>query len=194
MPTADNTMWSLDVVKTHLKARSTSLDDKISQLADGISSRVEEFLRRKIVSQEVTEVLSPSSGSPSIRLRNYPVSAVSVLKYRTSLDAAWITFDASDYELDTEHGTIELVTDSFPAGSRRVSVTYTAGWGVQDSADIPRDIFTAGLDWLKFVYDRWNNDLGIAQSVSEGQRNLTIPKDIPEDVKNALAPHVKRRI
>lgn len=194
MPTASTTIWSLDVVKTHLKARATSLDDKISQLADGVSSRIDEYIRRKIVSQSVTEVLSPLVESPIIRLRNFPVSAVSELKYRTSLDASWITFSASDYELDSEHGTIELVTDSFPAGSRRVSVTYTAGWGVQDNAAIPRDIYTAGLDWMKFIFDRWNNDLAVAQSVSEGQRNLTVPKDIPEDVKQVLERHVKRRI
>lgn len=199
--TSTKTMWSLDVVKSHVKASTNNLDAKIAQLADGVSSRIEEYLRRKVTSQSVIEVLDgPSRGCPNkIVLQNYPVLTVDELKTRAGLGYTYAVVSASTYELDTVHGWIYMINGfavsyAFPAGQRTIQVTYTAGYGAQDSAAIPRDIYTVGLDYCKFVYDRWKSDLSLAESLSEGGRNISLTKDLPADVKNALSHHVKRRL
>jgi hypothetical protein len=194
MATKATTIWSLAVVKSHVKATGTALDTQIARLADGVSSRIEEFLGRKVVSQSVTEVLSLDSCSQKISLQTYPISAVAELKYRWTMLNDWTALAASDYEIDAARGWIFSLFRSFPEGDRTVSVTYTAGWDAQDGVLIPSDIYTLGLDFVKYVYDRWNNDLGAVSSVSAGQRNATLLKDIPDDVKQALERHRKRRI
>jgi hypothetical protein len=204
MPTVTTktaTIWSLAVVKSHVKAVGTTKDAEIALIADGVSVRIEEFLRRKVVTQAVTEVLSPECPD-RLSLRNYPVTAISELKTRASLASAWIVWSASDYELDGEHGWIYPVNrsfvpanDGFPSGGpRTVSVTYNAGWGAQDSAAIPSDIVQVGLDFVKWIYERWANDLSATSSMSSGGKSATLPKDLPDDVKAALIGHRKARV
>jgi hypothetical protein len=77
---------------------------------------------------------------------------------------------------------------------RTVSVIYLAGWGAQDNVAIPRDLFTMGLDYVKFLYNRWANDLIITSSTSAAGRNATVPQELPKDLKEAFQHYVKVRI
>jgi hypothetical protein len=111
--------------------------------------------------------------------------------------------DASAFELDTRHGKIYFLSGSgtgvlYPgyvfSGKRTVSVDYTPGWDQQDGAALPRDLYTMGLDYVKFLYQRWANDLIITQNVSEGGKNATVPQELPKDLKDAFAHYIKRRV
>jgi uncharacterized phiE125 gp8 family phage protein len=196
MATAATTMWSLDVVKEHLKVETTNHDDQITRFADGVSARIQAYIRRKIVTQTVIETLDgPTRCENKITLPDYPVSAITSVEVRASMLESWSTLDSDLYELDTKHGAIYLLGSlNFYAGQRTIRVTYSAGWGAKDSASIPQDLSVYGLDYLKFLYTRWSSDLITASSLSQAQRNATVPQELPKDLKEAIEHYVKRRI
>jgi hypothetical protein len=194
--TSTKTMWSLGVVKSHVKASATTQDGLIARLADGVSSRIESYINRRIVSQTITNLVIDNNDSDKVRLPDYPVISIQSIETRWTMSSAWLALDAGLYELDGRHGFVYAVgfVQGFYTGPRTVRVSYTAGWDVQDGPGIPADLYTMPLDYVKFLYDRWNNDLLVTQSLSEGNRNATVPQELPKDLKDAFAHYVKRRI
>jgi hypothetical protein len=201
-------MWSLGVAKAYVTkntAAGNGHDTAITQLADGVSSRIENFIRRKIVKRAITSfVLDGPDCNGKISLPDYPIFSVEAVKIRPSMNVAFpAALDSSAYELDARHGFIYLLSSSgassglYPfefSGRRLVSVDYTPGWDQQDGAALPRDLYGMGLDYCKFLYQRWANDLIVSQNVSEGGKNITIPQDLPKDLRDAFSHYIKRRI
>jgi hypothetical protein len=202
--TATNTMWSFAVAKAYVTKNAgagAAHDSQIIMLADAVSSRIENYIRRMIVKRVgVIEILD-GTRSNKISLPTYPVVSVEEIKIRTSMLEPFPAtgIDASAFELDTKHGIVYLLAGLTPGGyywdgKRTIRISFTPGFDVKDGPAIPRDLYGMGLDYVKFLYQRWANDLVITQNVSDAGKNLSVPNDLPKDLRDTFAYHIKRRI
>jgi uncharacterized phiE125 gp8 family phage protein len=192
--TKATTLFSLDVVKAHIKATATTHDAVLARFADAVSERIETFTQRAFVTRARTETID-GSGRASIRFSTYPVISVTTLSYRNTLRDAFVDYLASDFVLDGQTGTVHLVCGEFPRSPLAVKGVLSVGFGAQDSATLPADVVQMGLDYVKFLYDRWKSDaiaLG-SVNVAAGGSAVFVP-DLPKEMKDALAPWVKRRL
>ncbi len=192
--TKDTTLFSLSTVRAHLKAVATTHDAVLTKLADGVSARIETATQRAFVLRDLEETID-GNGRSSIRFSTYPINSIDTLSYRSTLADAFVEVDADEFVLDGKTGTVHLKNSVFPKGALLVFGAYEAGFDDQDGADLPADVVQLGLDYVKFLYDRWKSDgitLG-SVSVNSGGSAVIVP-DLPKELKDALAPWVKRRL
>jgi hypothetical protein len=193
--TAAFSLWSLATVKNYCNAVATNHDATLIRIADGVSARVEQYIRRPFVSRSVTE-LRDGSGGQELQLRHFPVISVESAQYRFSLFDVWQTFDPTAYELDGFRGYLILKMFVWPKVRQGAQVQYTVGFGAKDDATtLSADVFQVGLDFVKFVYDRWKSDAIALGSLNlQGAGSAVIVPALPKDVLSALDPYVKRRL
>lgn len=194
-----NAIVTLAEAKTQLGMIATqddAKDDYIETCINEISSYVEIYCKRKIVSQNISNELHDGDGSSFLYPRYFPIQQLSIvdsptdaqklasLQYRNTPDGDWVDvetdmdfifIDTGDNALLTY---IELYDELFPVGRRNIQVTYRAGYST-----VPGDIKQVVLEMIQM---RWResaqggNILGL-QTISNGvggqADNLTI-KDI----------------
>jgi hypothetical protein len=192
--TKDTTLFSLTAVKAHLKAVATTHDDVLAKLADGVSARIETACQRAFVLRDLEETID-GNGRSSIRFSTYPIGSITTLSSRNCLSDAFVAYDADTFVLDGKTGTVHLTSGTFPKGALLVNATFEAGFDDQDGADLPADVVQLGLDYVKFLYDRWKSDGITIGSVSvQAGGSAVLVSDLPKELKDALAPWVKRRL
>lgn len=201
MATKTTTLFSLAVVKAYLSVQSsnTGKDSVIEKIADGVSAKIEQLTRRYFVRRDVTETLD-GNGQPSIRFSHFPIYSFTTLSTRVTLVDDFAVVATTEYETDLRTGTVwlrgsTLAGDSvFPKVPRSVRGVYNAGFDAQDGVLLPSDVVGAGLDWVKFTYDRWAAGLVLAGSASMGGMSVAVIPKPPQDVVDALAPWKKLRL
>jgi hypothetical protein len=192
--TRATTLWSLAVVKDYCKATATGHDATLIRIADGVSERIDAYVRRPFVTRSVVE-RRDGSGTRELPLRFFPVQAVTEAKYRVTPLDAWTVLDPSAYEVDGVRGAVILSALWWPKVRQGAEVSYDAGFGAKDSATLPADVYQAALDFVKFVYDRWKSDAIALGSLNLQQAgSAVIVPALPKDVKDAIDPYVKRRL
>lgn len=197
MGTAATTLFSLAKVKDYVKAGASQVhDQQLIQIADAVSQRIEAFTRRPWVTRTVTE-MRDGDGKQHFQLRHFPVQSITSARYRFSLLDGWTNLNpATDLELDDFRGYVYLksLVWCWPKGPRTVEITYVAGFGNQDAPELPQDVYHAGLDFVKFVYDRWKTDAVALGSLSVSGSTAVVVPDLPKDLKDVLAMHTKVRL
>lgn len=194
MPTKSTTLFALGTVKTYVKANATDHDAVLTRIADGVSEKIDTYIRRPFVTRSIVEVRE-GNGKQVLPLRQFPVQSVTQVRIRYSLLDAWNVIAATEYELDGFRGYLYLKQLYWPQIPQGCEMTYSAGFAAQDSVDLPQDVVQAALDFVKFVYDRWKAD-----TVSLGSLNLqqggsaVIVPNLPKDVTDTLERYVKRRL
>lgn len=192
MATRSTTLFSLATLTAYCKTNGTSHDTIITTIGDGVSEKIDAYCGRPFVTRAITEVVD-AEGRSYVRTKARPVQTVTEVKYRFSLSDAWTAVDEStEVTIDTPGGRIFLNTLAFPAGPLTTSVTYTAGFGAQGAATLPAAVVAAGLDFVKFCYDRWKSDTVLVASTSWG--GMSLVPSLPKDVRDALDLWVLRRL
>jgi hypothetical protein len=194
MPTKATTMFSLTRVKAYLGATQGDKDQVITDVADGVSERIDLLTGRKFVTRSITQ-LCDAKGADSLALRDYPVTAITSVRRRQDVSGAWETaLDAAAYEVDGRLGVLYLKSGVGPfySGPLTTEVVFTAGFGAQDAATLP--LFQEALDWVKFAFTRQGNNLLVTSSVSEGGRSTVIVPEPPKDILNAVLAYRKVRL
>ena len=196
--TRSTTLFALAKVKTFVGATGATTDDALLvQIADGVSERIERDTQRKFVNRTVTEY--PQAKGDKLFLRNVPVSSVTTVKTRTTLADALSTVAATEYEADLDlgilwaKGVVSGIQTVWPDGERLTEVVYVAGWGVQDAATLPADIYEAGLEYAKFAYLKTKSPGVIAGSINVGPHSITVIPDVPKELRDLFASWRKRR-
>lgn len=194
MPTKSTTLFSLATVKTFVKAGASDHDDVLTRIADGVSERIDSYIRRPFVAREIVETRDGNDASV-LQLRHFPVQSVTLVRVREALDETWETLVADDYVLDGFRGYLHLKNDSWPAAPLSCEITYQAGFAAQDSEDLPQDIVLAALRFVKSIYDRWKADIESLGSLNlqQGGSAVIVPT-LPKDLTDMLDPFVKRRL
>lgn len=188
------TLFGLATVKTYVKASANDHDTVLTRIADGVSEKVDAYVRRPFVTRTIVETRE-GNDSPVLQLRHFPVQSVSQVRMRSSVAADWEVIDATEYVLDGFRGYLHLKTLTWPKVDLGNEITYSAGFAAQDSTDLPQDVVQTALDFVKFIYDRWKADTISLGSVSlQAAGSAVIIPALPADIKEALNPYVKRRL
>jgi uncharacterized phiE125 gp8 family phage protein len=191
--TKSTTLFSLGAVKAYLKVEGDAHDELLVTIADGVSQRIESYTSRLFVEREVVELLD-GNGRQDAFLRHFPAQSLTALRIRYSLLDAWTDLDvATEAVLDAARGRILLTALSFPKGPLSAEATYDAGYDAQDGPDLPADVVQAGLDYVKYLYDRRIAGATIATSMTIGSNAVSVAADIPADVKVVLERHRRVR-
>jgi uncharacterized phiE125 gp8 family phage protein len=193
--TKTTTLFSLDAVKSYLTVKSANTDQDaiLVRIADGVSERIEQLTQRAFVTRLITETLD-GNGRSSIRFNTFPIQTISQLRTRTDLSFSFALVDPANYVLEGRTGIVHLKADVFPLGPLTVEGQINAGFGAQDGQTLPADVYQAGLDWVKFVYDRKAAGLVLAGSANMGNMSIALIPEPPKDVLSALQPWKKLRL
>lgn len=162
--TKSTTLFGLDTVKTWMKVTSnkTDEDDRLTIAADAASEELERNTGVLFVKRTIVETMD-GNGKTGAILRNAPVISVA------SITIGGVLQGASTYYVDLALGVITLLNyQLFPSGQKNVVITYDAGYDIQDGQSLPRDVYRAGLDLTKAIYDELARGAIAVSSITQG--------------------------
>jgi hypothetical protein len=196
------TLCNLSDVKNWLGLTNANDDQLLTTLIANVSQAALSFLRRaSLASASYTEKYD-GTGTPTLALLNYPITAVSSLTInnmtiQASPDGVVTGYVFDDYTLKLIGlgGAWDLAPafygtpENFIKGFQNVAVSYTAGY-----ASVPADISQALVEWCAFRY-RARGWIGQKSKHLATGESVTFVDDngMPEYVKHVLK-HYKRRI
>jgi uncharacterized phiE125 gp8 family phage protein len=153
-------------VKGLLRIDDSDDDTLIASMITAIRQRAEEWTRRSFLTQTLTLWLDEfphRSGSTMNKLNERvihiprpPMQSVIFIKTYDS-DNSTVTFDASDYFVDTASSPGRLALNdnsSWPTSLRKfsaVEVEFIAGYG-SNASDVPEGIKQGMLQWIKLLF------------------------------------------
>ena len=182
--------------KDHLSVTGNEFDAVIEGMIDSATLAVEAECDRKLVSRTYTAEIYDGEGGLSLRLRQYPVTAVSVIAFLTSSPPdVWTDYyggvATADYGFHIVYPTAERVAFRhcwIQRGSQNVRVTYTAGLAL---ATVPRALKDAARIALKAIWDiRDKQSAGIASQSFPGGQTVVYDKDaFPRIFARLCAPY-----
>lgn len=178
---------SLSETKEYLGlAGTTGNDTLLTALITRVSSWMERLLGRKIESGSVTEYFD--GGSNEIMLNNFPVSAVTTVKYNAGTQSApsWQTIAAANYTAYLSEGIVKH-SSVFPEGNRNIEVVYTAGF-----VAIPGDIALLALELVGRVFNA-RKAQGM-KSESLGSARIDWNSELTEEQKMIIGSYRKIRV
>jgi hypothetical protein len=159
---------------------------RVAMIADAVSERVENETSRSFVTRTLTETRN-GNGKRAMRLRMFPVIAMTSLSVTdTPGGTPHALVLNTDYDLDARKGEVRLRAGVFTRGFQNVSAGYSAGFGAQDSATLPADIYQAALDYVKFTYQRLSSDAVVASSINIGPSSVMVLPGIPKDIQRVI--------
>jgi hypothetical protein len=184
--TATTSIWSLATARDWLRIppSATERDDEIAALADAVTVLIERERQEQIVSRAIVEIL-PGTGHSRLLLGHCPVTTFTSLAIVRTPGQTAETITA--FDVDLAAGIVQLRSDIFTVGVANVAATYTAGYGAQDAATLPRDVYTAGLDLLKILWDSKDTGTIAASSVGVGVTGTFV-------IRQDWPPHVRRML
>lgn len=181
--TKKTTLFSLETLKSWIKV--TGIDDsedaRLIIAADGATEELEKQTGVYFVQRSLTEVWS-GDGKCAHALMNAPVISIDIFTINGS------AVDASSYVFDEETGIITFTASGvFCCGVKNIVVTYTAGYDIQDGDGLPSDVYRAGVDLAKAIYDELAVGAIAATSVSLGASTMVIkPSEWPQSVQRVI--------
>ena len=165
----------------------------IEGLIDQVSVRCEQYCMRNFIQATVTETFSISEWQNTIRVRRYPISAVSSLRedYIGSFGAS-SEVDTGDYDWQNvargQKGLIRSKYRPWTAGVSTVRVVYTGGLARSVGA-LPQDLRLSVARQVAYLYQR-RASLGVTgESIGGGSVTLLSEPDLLPDVRRVWATY-----
>jgi len=180
--TASNANWIVSLADVFEQQKDdSSATASVSAYYSNCISRVSdyiEFRRNKPVANQTYYGLYDGDGCDELELRNYPITSITSLKYRSNPTTSWtdiITSGSISANCLLYSYKIKLYNYSFPCGCQNIQVVYSAGYQI-----IPDHWKKIALDMISIAIKESkqgssNSILGI-QSVNEGgatNKNVT---------------------
>lgn len=172
MPTTTKatTLFSLATLKTWITvgAGVNTDDARLVIAADAASEEIETETGRVFVKRSITTTVNGLGKSGQAFPDNRPI---------VSVDAFTVDGTAQDptsYVYDAKTGIFQFTGGGFNTGIGNVVLTTTTGFDVQDGLSLPRDVYRAGLDLAKAIYDELAAGAIAATSVSLGASTMVI--------------------
>lgn len=186
-------LLTLQDAKEHLQVSGNEFDPVIEDMINAatlICEGPERGADRELASRAHASEVFDGGGCYSLRLRQYPVTAVSTVEFLTSWSSAtWETQDQTTHGLYIVQPIKEFIAFRglyFPIGSQNVRVTYTAGL-----TSIPAGLKNACRMALKALWDvRDKQNQSIAsQTFPGGQGVVYDRKFLPDGFDQLMAPY-----
>lgn len=182
-------LTTLADVKEHLNVKplDVSQDNILTRMINASSEMIETFLDRKILQRTYTEFYD-GRGNDRMLLRQWPVVKPTQLWNDPSglFTSPSDQYPVAEYETEGEPavGVILLSGQKFSKGNRNVKVVYQGGY-----VTTPYVIAEACILCVEFSFDmRSDRRIGV-QTKGKNQESTTFLGDLPEFVKNMLAPY-----
>ena len=185
-------LFGTDVVRDHIREIPDN-DVQIGRLAQEATARIESIARRRFSLRSVVALLNnhqPDGYSGRVQTPDYPLVSVSLVEVADG-SGGWTALVATDYQVDLTHGW--LTSYRWPVGFGCVRVTYQVGWA-QDSDDIPGDLYGAGLDLCKYLWDTRKVGAVAQETISLGPITATRAARIPRDIMDVINSYRRIRL
>ncbi len=170
--TTQKALTTLDRAKAFLEISGDKKDGVLTLLINQITGSIEQFLKRRLLSQTYTDEKYDGSGSPVLVLRQFPVTAFTNLKINNAVDSSesLATINSSAY-FWYEDGRVVLTNTvptfayerlaSFIQAPNKFRATYVAGYLIDfdNENDPTKHTLPAELEYacLKFVSAVFNS-------------------------------------
>ncbi len=123
-------------------------DGRIQALLTSISDAVRTYIGRQLTDFYATDKVEYSPGNVlAVYLKEYPIVGTPTIEYKTSAGTYATMSEGTDYFLDADIGTINVVGESVFSSSKNpkfIKVTYRGGY-----SDCPEDIKMAIADYVE---------------------------------------------
>jgi uncharacterized phiE125 gp8 family phage protein len=151
--------------------------DLLDVLTESASRTVEDYCCRRFCVETRDERHDVANGMDTIVLRHYPVPEVTALY--DGIGSSVRLLSASEYCLDGDAGTIQLVSGYFTPGRGSVRAVYRAGYERIPAAVAQATVMIA-------------TDLYRANAGNREARAAMLPGTMPAPVADLLAPYKRR--
>jgi hypothetical protein len=161
---------------------TATLDDgRLLQAADGASAEIERQTGCVFVSRSCSEARH-GNGRDTVLLKFRPIVSVS------SVTIGGAAVLSTEYVIDADLGSLTLINGRvWTEGRKNVVLAYVAGWGAQDADTLPADVYRAGLDLAKAIYDELAAGVIAVTTVNVGASSMVLKTaDFPPSVKRVI--------
>lgn len=171
--TKTTTLFSLAALKDWIRitagASANTEDSRLVIAADAASEEIESETDHVFVTRSLTVTANGSGRSGMFLPPARPILSV------TSLTVDGALQDPSGYGFEADTGILQFTGGGcFSTGVRNVVLVASVGYDVQDGLNLPRDVYRAGLDLAKAIYDELATGAIAASSVSLGASTMVI--------------------
>lgn len=181
-------VWvTLNEVKEALDITTPDSDARLNGYINRATDMIENYCQRKFLSAAYTDEEYQGNGTYYLTLRNFPVTALTAVSFRTSSNynaPNWDAISSNDFDIVSEGKTNAGRIASnfgFPigGGTNNFKVTYTAGYAIDD---IPGDLKEALVELVNYFFT--NSKINPAMK-SETLGNYSYTRDTA-GIKNGL--------
>lgn len=127
--TVQKALTTLTRAKSFLGISSTKHDTLLTMLINQATGAIEQYVRRRLLSQTYTEEQYDGKGSMMLILKQFPVTTFTKLEQNLTDDNTddWEEIDTEDYFWH-EDGRVQSYNFTFVAKPQKYRVTYVAGY------------------------------------------------------------------
>lgn len=163
-------------VKTYLGETSSSYDTVIDEIINYVTDYIEGMCGRRFLSTVYTNEVYDTKLTQRIFLKNYPVTTLSTVEYRSGAGASptWTTYDTNGYLLYGKEGYVYFY-GKLPAIKQGMRFTYTAGFLIDFTNEgnstlhtLPYDITLVATEIVARVFANRKSQ-GVNSMATEGQ-------------------------
>ena len=170
---------------------NTTVDAILTDLINEVSTMFERYIGHQLLSAARTEVYDVLSGTETIFLREFPVTALTSVKLRSSVsgDFADVTaLDATNYEHNPTTGELHFTRPLGWTGRRLLQVVYTAGVDTSTANLIANnpDIPAAADRQIAYMFLRRNRPGAGGLQIAGGSVQHEVELDLLKTVKRTL--------
>lgn len=163
--------------------------DMIETLITAASVWANNYTSRKLKAQTLTEYYD-GDGSATLFLNEYPINSVTSIHQDADREFASDTLiDSGDYVYYADRRKVIGTDTLWYSGIQTIKVIYNAGYAV-----IPIDLENAMHILIDYWYKSYDAHRFGVTSVGVADSRIAYEADIPQQVKNILAPYVKQVI
>jgi uncharacterized phiE125 gp8 family phage protein len=182
---------------------NTKEDVELEPLIDAVTGSLERKTRRKLKTRTYTQELYNGTGTGELRLREYPVTAVSAVDFLQTVSDSGVTWESKTITnlvidrispIDPENrGLLYWRDRTFVKGRLNIRITYVAGFG-SDVTDnpIPENLKDACMRLIQL--QRKNKDkslVGVASRSMSGQTTTFANEEWPKSVLALIKPFMR---
>ena len=168
---------SLAMAKLHLKIEDgvTDDDELIANLIKAVTSYVEQYTNRYLLTRTFTAFLDSVPTDGVIEIHRYPVTAISSVKYINTSDVL-TTMSASDYTTDIQDCPARVSIISTPSVSstafNAIQVNFTAGH--TDAMAQEKGVIQAMLVMIADLYEQRQSMVNNYMDIGSISRNILL--------------------
>jgi hypothetical protein len=180
---------TLEDAKSFLNVVSSADDVEIERLVNAMTDLAEKETGRELKSRTHTNQTFSGTGSPLMRLKQYPIASVSAVSFLDGLDT-WTSQSTTTYPVTITGGDSDSIlyrNNCFPRGMANVRVTYVAGLST-----IPDALKEWTLQGIAFLWKKKDRiQTGVASQSFNGQ-TTTYVLDLKKAIDMDLLDPYKR--